>query len=108
MYATAKDHKTNATKDDMINEGGRTVHDGKAAAHHFKDDARDAATAVRDDLEGVARRTGHHARELADSAGHSLADTGKAMTVKMRDYPVQSSLIALGVGLAVGMFFRRR
>jgi len=107
MFETAKHGKAHTVKDGMVHDEGHVIHDVKEAARHFKGDAKDAAAAVRDDLEDVARRTGHHARELADSAGHSLADVGAAMKVKIRDNPVQSSLIALGIGLMVGALYRR-
>jgi len=108
MFATAKDNKANMAKDGMVNEGGPTTHDIKATTHHFKDDMRDTTKAVRDDVEDLARRTGHHMRELADSAGHSIKGVGEAMTVKIRDNPIQSSVIALGIGVLLGMLYRHR
>jgi len=109
MFAsTTKDNKTNAAKDGMINEGGHPMDDIKETARHFKGEAHDAAAAIKDDLEGVARRTGQHARELADTAGHSISAVGDTMLLKIRNNPVQSSLIALAVGLVAGMIARRR
>lgn len=108
MFASTKDNKTNAAKDGMINEGSHSVEDIKEKARRFSGEAHDAANAVKDDLADVARRTGHHARELADSAGHSLSDVGQSLMLKIREKPVQSSAIALGVGLFVGMLYSRR
>ena len=79
----------------------------KETTRHLKDDARDAASAVRDDLEEVARRAGSHVREFADSAEHGLKDAGGAVATKIRENPIQSSLLALGMGLVVGMLYRR-
>lgn len=107
MFATTKDGKAHAGKDHAAHEESHIVHDVKEAAHRFKDDARDAAATLKDDVEEIARRTGRHAREMADSAGHDVADAGEAILIKIRDNPIQSSLIALGVGLALGIFYRR-
>jgi ElaB/YqjD/DUF883 family membrane-anchored ribosome-binding protein len=108
MFASSKDNKMSSAKDGMTNEGGNSVEDIKEKARHFSGEARDAANAVKDDLADVARRTGHHARELADSAGHNFSDIGQTLSHKIRDKPVQSSMIALGVGLVVGMLYSRR
>lgn len=105
MFTAMKNDKGNA--DHMTTEGNHSVDAAKEEAHHFKNDACDAAAAVKDDLENVARRTGHHMRELTDSAEHSLKDIGGTMTIKIRENPVQSSLIALGAGLVAGMLLRR-
>jgi len=107
MSETIKHHKIHADKDHTIHSGGHALHDVKEAAGHFIDDAQDAAAAVKDDLEDVARRTGKHARKVADSAENSLTDIGTTMKAKIRDNPVQSSLIALGLGFVVGIFYRR-
>lgn len=108
MFASSKDNKTNAARDDMSHEGGTPVDSIKDAARQFKGEARDAANAIKDDLEGVARQTGHHMRALADSAGHSLSGVWQTTMLKIRDKPIQSSAIALGVGLVVGLIYRRR
>lgn len=101
-----KDSKMSAAKDGMINEGGPSVkNDG--LTDRFNKEACDAVSAIKNDFEGVARRTGHQVRELADSAGHSLNDIGDVMTVKIRNNPVQSSFIALGIGILAGMLYRR-
>ena len=107
MFETSKHDKAHATKDGALNQEGHIVHDVREAANHFTSDVKDAASTIKHDIEDVARRTGQHARELTDSAEHSLTDIGAAIKVKIRDNPVQSSLIALGVGLALGILYRR-
>jgi ElaB/YqjD/DUF883 family membrane-anchored ribosome-binding protein len=107
MFATARDKNVPTAEDNMTNEGGRSVHDVKEAIHRLKGDARDAAAAVKDDLEDVARRTGRQVRELADSAGHNVTDVAGTMTAKIRDNPIQSSMIALGLGFVFGVLYRR-
>jgi ElaB/YqjD/DUF883 family membrane-anchored ribosome-binding protein len=107
MLATANEHKVNAAKGHRANRGSHNAHGAKATAHSFGDDVRGATAAVKDDVEAVARRTGHHVRELADTAGHNIKDVREATTERIRDNPIQSSVIALGIGLLVGMLYRR-
>lgn len=107
MFASAKDKNLGTPEDNMTNEGGRTIHDVKDAVHRLKGDARDTAATVKDDLENAARRTGQHVRDLADAAGHNAADMAGSVTAKIRDNPVQASLIALGIGFVAGALYRR-
>ena len=107
--STAKDSKTNAARDGMINEGGRTtIEDIQDAAHHLKADARDAASAIKNDLGSMAHQTGVHVRELVDTAGNGFSDIRGAMSRQIREKPIQSSVIALGVGVVFGFLFSRR
>jgi len=108
MLAATKENTTNTARDSMVNEGGHTSNNLKEAAQQFKDDARNTASAVKDDVVGVAHRSGQHARELADSAGHNLSDASETMMGYVREKPFKSGFIALGVGLVVGMLFARR
>ncbi|MGB9152924.1 MAG: hypothetical protein WCD70_07535 [Alphaproteobacteria bacterium] len=104
---SAKDNRSNLSKDDMLNEGGHAFDDAKDAARRFKDEVRDAGTGLRDDLEMAARRTGRHVRDMAESAEHNIEDVGEAMTRKIRQNPIQSSLIALSAGFVIGMLYKR-
>lgn len=108
MFASSKDSTTKTAKDGMLNEGGHALDDLKASARHLNSDAHDAAAAVKEDVLDAARRTGQHARDMADSASHSMSDVVQTMTHKIRENPIQSSVIALGVGLFAGMIFSRR
>ena len=81
--------------------------DVKESARHFRDTTRDAAAVLRDDLESVARRAGYRVHELTDSAENSLTDASEVMTSKIRQNPLQSSLIALGAGFLIGMLYKR-
>ncbi len=107
MFETAKHNKVHATRDGTTHAEGDAMHDVREAANHFKEDIKDAAGTVKNDIEDIARRTGQHARELTDSAGHSLTDIGAVMKLKIRDNPIESSLIALGIGLTLGILYRR-
>ncbi|MDD2325495.1 MAG: hypothetical protein PHW63_05795 [Alphaproteobacteria bacterium] len=83
------------------------VDEVKKMGRNFKADATDAAHAAKNDLEGVARDAGSHVRTLVDSAQHSLKDASGTVAVKIRENPIQSTLIALGVGLLAGIIYRR-
>ncbi len=108
MHETTKDGKAHAVKGHHVaNEESHIIHDVRDAAHRFKDDAHDAAAAIKADVENAARRTGRQAREMADSAGQNVTDAGEAILLKIRNKPVQSVAIALGVGLLAGIFCRR-
>lgn len=108
MFATPKDAKMKTNAESMGNQGEHTVGVIKGAARHLKEDVQDAASAVREDLHDVARRSGQHVRAMADTAGHSLSDMCQTMVLRIRDKPVQSSVIALASGLVFGMLVRRR
>lgn len=107
MFASAKNNTQEATTD-MENEGGRTLRDAKDGVRHIKSDVRDAAAHLKNDAEELARQTGRHARELADAATSGASDLSKNVTSYIRENSVQSSFIALGVGLFIGMLSRRR
>jgi len=107
MFAASKESRINSDPDTMISEGDPITDAVKESARQFKDSTRDAASAIKDDLGAVAQRTTKHVRELADSAEHGLADIGDAMAAKIHHHPIQSALVALGIGVVVGMLYRR-
>ena len=108
MFTATKENKANPAKDEGADVLGHRLDDLKEAARHFKADAYGAASAAKDNLEDAARRTGRHAREMVDSAEDSFMGVSEALSHKIRDNPVQSSLIALCVGLVAGMLFKKR
>lgn len=95
------------TKDSGNHTSSHLVDEVKKMGRNFKADATDAATAAKNDLEGVARETGTHVRAFVDSAEHSLKDASETVAVKIRKNPIQSTFIALGVGLLAGIIYRR-
>ncbi len=89
-----------ATKDD-------TVQNLKTSAQHIRDDARYTASEVKDDLRGTADRAGRKVRNFIDSTTHELSHAKDAVSSHVHEKPMQSSLIALGVGFLLGSLFRR-
>jgi len=108
MFSTTRDdNNARAAKDTMTSEGGPTINEAKERVRHLRDDARDAAGAVKDDLEAVARRTGRHVRDLADSAGQNLGDLSETLKNTISQKPLKAGAVILGVGFVLGVLYRR-
>lgn len=90
-----------------INEGGRPVEAMRESLRRVKGEARAAANSMRDDLNDMAHHAGRQVRDMMDSAEDRLSDAAGGVAARIRDNPIQSSAIALGVGLVIGMLFRR-
>ncbi len=72
----------------------------RANAARIKNDANNAAHTIKEDLNDLAHDAGRHVREMAGNVEESFI-------CKIRDNPVQSSLIALGAGVMLGILIRR-
>lgn len=55
-----------------------------------------------------AKQTEARLRELSGQAGNGIGRLGQKTTRNIREHPLQSSLIALGLGLLVGLVLARR
>jgi len=62
---------------------------------------------LEDDLHVAANNAGRKVREFIHTASDEFAHTKDTVTTQIRTNPVQSSLIALGVGFVLGALFRR-
>ncbi|MDR3449556.1 MAG: DUF883 C-terminal domain-containing protein [Alphaproteobacteria bacterium] len=104
-----------STQRESIN--GKAEHIRKTAARtarHLQDDADDAVSSVvdavnvvKEDLGDLAQQAGRRVRHVIDEAEGSATRVANGMTAAVRENPVQSSLIALGVGAVIGMLMRR-
>ena len=83
------------------------VADVKLAANKVKNDVRDGASNLRDDLQNAANRTGRSVREFFHTASDEFNHAADSVTTQIRHKPVQSSLIALGAGFILGALLRR-
>ena len=92
---------TSTTRSDATDAERKTADDIRDGARRVKGDVRDAANAVREDLNDLARQAGGYVREVADQ-------TEETVLGRIRENPVQSTLIAAGVGFVVGLLFSRR
>jgi ElaB/YqjD/DUF883 family membrane-anchored ribosome-binding protein len=97
-------------KAETRNEGGQSVE--KDSTIRASDQLREKASTVRDDLRDLGRLTREAAQEkLADArqAGREkAAELEDRVESYVREKPLQSLLIAGGVGLLLGFLLRRR
>jgi len=88
------------TKDD-------TVHSLKNSAQNIQDNARETASEVGDDLRVTANNAGRKVRSFIDSTSEEFSHATKTVTDHVHEKPMQSSLIALGIGFVLGTLLRR-
>ena len=112
---------TNATKDaanETISNASKTLGNAKSTAYSAKRDIeneadhanRDAGNLVNrfaNDVENVANNAGRKARNLVDSANDQFNETTDMVTSRIRNNPIGSSALALGLGFVIGALFRR-
>lgn len=80
------------------------------AVRNLKNSAHDVsqtAGEIKDDVCATANNAGHKVRNFIDSASEELAHTTETVTTKIKGKPVQSSLIALGIGFVLGALLSR-
>lgn len=80
-----------------------TIHNLQNASHNIGD----AVGNMKEDVCATANKTGQKARGLIDSAGGEISHATDTVATHIKDKPVQSSMIALGVGFMIGMLFSR-
>ncbi len=66
-----------------------------------------ASDDIQDDLHDAANQAGRKVRGMIDSAGDEVSHVGHRVSKEIHANPVQSSLIALGVGVVLGALLRR-
>lgn len=71
------------------------------------DQAKETVVDLKEDFRSVANRAGRRVRDAIDHAGDELGQARDQVTTRIKDKPVESSLIALGVGFILGALFRR-
>ena len=89
-----------STKESVANEA-------KLGANRVKEDIRHTASNIGDDLEAAANTAGRKVRQYFDTASDEITHAAETVTTQIRNKPVQSSLMALGVGFVIGALFRR-
>jgi ElaB/YqjD/DUF883 family membrane-anchored ribosome-binding protein len=107
MFASAEKQNLNGKTRSMHKTAAR-------AARHVEDDAEDAlstiydaAAAIKEDVESLAHSAGRRMRGAIDEAQTSVTEATGNATAVIRDNPIQSSVIALGVGMLFGLLMRR-
>ena len=66
-----------------------------------------ASDDMQDELHDAANQAGRKVRGMLDSASGELSHAGEVVSKEIHTNPVQSSLIALGVGVVLGALLRR-
>lgn len=77
--------------------------DVKPVSSNLSGDGKDAFTSVSDTANSMGRKV----RKLYNAASEEITDDIDIVTSQIRKKPVQSSVIALGVGFLLGTLFRR-
>jgi len=80
-----------------------SVHDLKNASNAIQTGAYEART----DLRSAANKAGRTVRNYIDTACDEVSHSTETVTTQIRENPVQSAAIALGVGFVLGALFRR-
>lgn len=88
-------------------EADDRIADVKLAANKAKNETRATAANIRDELEHAAHHAGSSIREFLHNTGDEVSQVSEAVTTKIREKPVQSTLVALGAGFLLGALFRR-
>ena len=89
-----------ATKED-------TMQDLKGSARNFKNGSPELAHSTTDDLQEMAHKAGRKVQNYFNNAYNEVAHSTEAVTTQIRKSLVQSSMIALGLGVLLGALFRR-
>jgi len=79
------------------------IHDLKNASTGMQNGTEEA----KPDLRAAANKAGRTVRNYFDTACHEVSHGTETVTTQIRQNPVQSSMIALGVGFVLGALFRR-
>lgn len=79
----------------------------KNSAQGLRSAAEDTAQDIKGSLQDVANDAGRKVRSFIDSASDELSHAGDKVATQIRNNPVQSSAIALGVGIVIGALLRR-
>ena len=75
--------------------------------HNLKSGQDNSVMEAKENLRDVANQAGRKVRGMIDSATSEITHAKDTVTSQIRTKPVQSSLVALGVGFVLGALFRR-
>lgn len=84
-----------------------TVQDIKSAASGARAKVADAAESAKESLRSTANKAGTKVRHFIDSASDEFSHATESVSTQIKEKPVQSSLVALGVGFLLGALLRR-
>ena len=84
-----------------------TVSDAKTTAYSAKRDFNNATEDAGNEFAEAANKAGRKARGFIESANENISEASHKVTGEIRDNPIRSSAIALGLGFVLGALFRR-
>ncbi len=100
MFSPTTKEAANITKDLAVN-------DVKTSANRVERAARSKANSVVEDLSEYAHTAGQSVRHFIDSANDEVHHAADKVKGEIRENPVRSTLVALGVGALIGALLRR-
>lgn len=93
-----------ATTKDAANE---TISDAKTTAYSAKRDFNNVTNDAGNEFERAANKAGRQVRGFVDSANDQFSEASEKVTGEIRNNPIRSSAIALGLGFVLGALLRR-
>lgn len=84
-----------------------TISDAKNTAYSAKRDLTNASDEASNDFSDVANKAGRKVRGFVSSASDEFTNASEKVTGEIRNNPLRSSAIALGLGFVLGALFRR-
>ncbi|NDF12067.1 MAG: hypothetical protein EB060_04530 [Proteobacteria bacterium] len=91
----------------MLTSVTRNKKIGTAKAKHAASSVSKKAARISENMADMANEAGQQAREFIDSAAANINEAKESVVERIQEKPIQSSLIALGAGFVLGIFFRR-
>lgn len=88
-------------------EKNAAVSHAKSAANHAKKAANETAAEMQGDLRDIANTAGRSVRQFVTTARDEAEHAAEVVSEQIKARPIQSSVVALGVGVVLGLLFRR-
>ena len=97
----------------MISEGSPLADTIENEASDLRNSLQDNAGSLdagslKDDITNAVHHAGDEAHKFAHRAEEKIVDTGKAIRGRMSDYPLSAGVIAMGIGVLLGILYKRR
>lgn len=84
-----------------------TVNHLKSTAQNLRSATNETAKKAELELREAANRAGRKVRDLVHTAEDEFEHAREAVTTQIRSKPIQSGLVALGIGFVLGAILRR-
>ncbi len=89
------------------NAANDTIADAKTASYSAAHDLHDGADGISSEFADYAQKAGRNVRNFIDDTSHKITHAGDRVSNEIRNNPIRSSAIALGVGVVLGVLLRR-